>query len=141
MSEERIWFVGRLFFRVALAATFLSAVADRFGIWGPPGTPGVSWGTWEAFLRPVAELNSFLPAALIPAAAWIATLAEVVLAVFLLLDLRPWLTGIASAVLLTIFGLTMTFAWGAQAPLKFSVWVDAAGAFLFAVTAPSRGFD
>ena len=30
--------------RVALAAGFLSAVADRFGLWGMPGTPGVAWG-------------------------------------------------------------------------------------------------
>ena len=35
--------------RVALAATFLSAVADRFGLWGPPGTPGVAWGSIEQY--------------------------------------------------------------------------------------------
>jgi len=27
------------FLRAALAAGFFSAVADRFGLWGPPGTP------------------------------------------------------------------------------------------------------
>jgi hypothetical protein len=33
--------VAAIFLRLALAAGFLSAVADRFGLWGPPGTPGV----------------------------------------------------------------------------------------------------
>ena len=32
--------VAAIFLRFALAAGFLSAVADRFGLWGPPGTPG-----------------------------------------------------------------------------------------------------
>ena len=27
--------------RIALALAFLSAVADRFGLWGKPGEPGV----------------------------------------------------------------------------------------------------
>ncbi len=34
----------------ALAAGFLSAVADRFGLWGPTGTPGVAWGGFDPFL-------------------------------------------------------------------------------------------
>jgi hypothetical protein len=30
--------------RVALGATFLTAVTDRFGVWGAPGAPQVAWG-------------------------------------------------------------------------------------------------
>ena len=52
--------------RWALAVTILSAVADRFGIWGPPGSANVSWGDWPHFggcsrpktLAPPARLNS-----------------------------------------------------------------------------------
>jgi hypothetical protein len=32
--------LAAVFLRLALAAGFLSGVADRFGLWGPPGTPG-----------------------------------------------------------------------------------------------------
>ncbi len=37
----------RWFLRIALAAGFLSAAADRVGLWGAPGTPGVAWGEWS----------------------------------------------------------------------------------------------
>ena len=57
------------FLRVSIAVGFLSAVADRFGLWGPPGTPGVSWGAWEPFLTYVAKLNWFPPALAIVVAA------------------------------------------------------------------------
>lgn len=32
-----------LLLRLALAASFLAAVADRFGLWGAPGAPGLAW--------------------------------------------------------------------------------------------------
>jgi hypothetical protein len=34
--------IARLFARFALGASFLSAVADRFGLWGPYGARNVS---------------------------------------------------------------------------------------------------
>ena len=34
-----------VFLRQALGTAFLSAVADRFGLWGADGQPNVSWGT------------------------------------------------------------------------------------------------
>ena len=39
--------------RLALGGTFLAAVADRFGLWGPPGTHNVAWGD-----RKSTRLNS-----------------------------------------------------------------------------------
>ena len=59
--------------RVALAAGFLSSVADRFGLWGPAGTPGVAWGSMDPFLTYTHELLWYLPAVLVPAAGWAAT--------------------------------------------------------------------
>jgi hypothetical protein len=47
--------------RWALGATLLSAVADRFGLWGPPGGTDVSWGDWAHFVAYTAKVNSFLP--------------------------------------------------------------------------------
>jgi thiosulfate dehydrogenase (quinone) large subunit len=32
-----------VFLRIALAISFLSAVADRFGLWGAYGQPNVAW--------------------------------------------------------------------------------------------------
>src|SRR5947209_12295890 len=36
-----------VFLRLALGVTFLAAVSDRFGMWGPPGSPNVAWGNLE----------------------------------------------------------------------------------------------
>jgi hypothetical protein len=66
------WFV-----RITLAAAFLSAVADRFGLWGPPGAMNVAWGGWSPFLDYVAMINPLVPDAFIPALGWIATAAEI----------------------------------------------------------------
>ena len=43
--------IARLFARLALGASFLSAVADRFGLWGPYGAKNVSWGTFAHFVE------------------------------------------------------------------------------------------
>ena len=49
--------VATILLRIALALAFLSAVADRFGLWGKPGSPGVSWGNMTQFNAYVARLN------------------------------------------------------------------------------------
>jgi uncharacterized membrane protein YphA (DoxX/SURF4 family) len=121
--------------RVALAAGFLSAVADRFGLWGMPGTPGVAWGDWSHFLTYTGRLNWFLPASVIPIVGAIATLAETALALLLLLDAWPRCTALLSGALLLLFALTMTFALGIKAPLSYSVYVGAAAAFYLGATA------
>ena len=121
--------------RVALAAGFLSAVAERFGFWGTPGTPGVAWGDWSNFLTYTARLNWFLPASLTPIVGAIATLAETAFALLLVLGAWPRYTALASGVLLLLFALTMTFALGIKAPLGYSVYVGAAATFYLATTA------
>ena len=55
--------IATLLLRIAIALALLSAVADRFGLWGPPGKQGVSWGDLAHFDAYVAKLNWFLPAA------------------------------------------------------------------------------
>jgi len=63
---------GLLYARIALGGAFLSAVADRFGLWGKKG----GWGNFANFTRYVAEVNFFMPALTIPFLAWTATAAE-----------------------------------------------------------------
>lgn len=133
MTYEQKKSVAQWFLRLSLAAGFLSAVADRFGVWGPPGAPQVAWGDWPAFIAYVAVLNWFAPGWLMPALAWIATLAEVGLAVGLIIGWRLRWTAFGSGVLLMLFALTMTLALGIKVPLDFSVFGLAAGAFLLAV--------
>ena len=48
-----------VFLRLALGISFLSAVADRFGIWDAYGQPNVSWGDYARFVTYTAKLNWF----------------------------------------------------------------------------------
>jgi uncharacterized membrane protein YphA (DoxX/SURF4 family) len=125
--------ISSVFLRLALGISFLSAVADRFGIWGAYGQPNVSWGNYARFVGYTAKLNWFLPAATIPALAIIATAAETLFGLLLVLGWKTRITALLSGVLLTTFALTMTMALGVKAPLNFSVFSAAGGALLLAV--------
>jgi len=122
-----------VFLRLALGTSFLSAVADRFGIWGAYGQPNVSWGNYVRFADYTAKLNWFLPAAMTPALAPIATAAETLFGPLLVLGWKTRITALLSGVLLTTFALTMTMALGVKAPLNFSVFSAAGGAPLLGV--------
>jgi putative oxidoreductase len=131
--EGLLQHVAPVLLRWALAVTFLSAVANRFGLWGPPGTANVSWGDWSHFVAYTAKVNSFLPGIVAPALAVMATAAEALLGVALLLGvfLRPvaW----ATATLLALFAGAMILSFGIKAPLNYSVFVDAAAALVLSV--------
>ncbi len=135
MNKARIMGAAQWFLRLTLAAGFLAAVADRFGLWGPPGASNVAWGDWQSFVEYVAILNWFAPAPLIPALAWAATLAETLFALGLLVGWRLRWFALASGLLLLAFALTMMIALGVKAPLDFSVFAAAGGAFLLATIA------
>ena len=121
-----------VFLRLALGASFCSAVADRFGLWGRHGDPGVAWGDFAHFVAYTGQLNWFAPAALIPPLAWMATLAEIVLGLALIAGLFTRLAAVLSGILLLLFALAMTFALGLKAPLDFSVFSASAAAFALA---------
>ena len=123
-----------VFLRLALGISFLSAVADRFGIWGVYGQRNVAWGNYARFVDYSAKLDWFLPAAMIPAVALIDTAAEALFGLLLVLGWKTRITTFLSGVLLTAFALAMTVALGAKAPLNFSVFSAAGGAFLLAAS-------
>src|SRR5215470_13140192 len=124
--------VSTVLLRLALGISFLSAVADRFGLWGVYGQPNVSWGNYARFVDYTAMLNWFLPAAMIPALAMIATVAETLFGLLLVLGWNTRIVALLSGVLLTTFALTMTVTLGVKAPLNFSVFSAAGGALLLA---------
>lgn len=128
-----------LFARATLAAAFLSAVADRLGLWGEKGTPGVDWGSPDAFAANVALLNPWLPGSMVPLVAWGVTIAEVVLAALLITGLFPRWTAVASGALLLVFAFAMAMVLGIKFPLNYSVFTASACALLLAVSRDQEG--
>jgi uncharacterized membrane protein YphA (DoxX/SURF4 family) len=123
-----------LYARAALGIGFLSGVADRFGLWRGRN---VGYGNFDGFLRYTAKVNSFMPASSIPFLGWTATGAELILGVLLLIGLWPRWTGLASALLLILFGTAMAISFGAKSPLDYSVFSASAAAVMLAVYQPS----
>ena len=74
--------------RLSLATAFLSAVGDRLGAWGPHGSPHASWGDWHHFRIYADRLNWYMPAAVQPTAAVLATAGEAIFAIALITGFR-----------------------------------------------------
>ncbi|MGO1056279.1 hypothetical protein [Crossiella sp. CA198] len=131
--QERAWSVATVFARLALAAGFLSAVADRFGWWGPPNTGSVGWGDFSAYTAYTHVLSPYVPDGLQSAAAWGATAAESVLGLTLLAGVLVRWSAWAAMALLLGFALSMGLFLDWEAPLSNSVFAAAAAALLLAL--------
>ena len=118
-----------LYARLALGTAFLSAVADRFGLWGKDG----GWGNFANFIKYTAKVNSFMPASTIPFLAWTATVAEMFFGIGFIAGLWPRWMALGSAVLLASFGIAMAISFGVKSPMDYSVFSASAGALLLAL--------
>lgn len=116
----------KLFLRLAISIGFLSAVADRLGFWSKEVS---IWGNWDKFLEYTQLLNPLLPQDLIPVVGFIATAAEVVFALFLLIGFKTGLFAKLSGILLLLFALSMTFSTGIKGVFDFSVLAASAASF------------
>jgi uncharacterized membrane protein YphA (DoxX/SURF4 family) len=68
--------IARLFARLALGASFLSAVADRLGLWGPYGAKNVAWGNFAHFVEYTRSVTVLFPSSLTEPLAWASTIGE-----------------------------------------------------------------
>lgn len=116
----------KLFLRFAISLGFLSAVADRFGIWSKEVSV---WGNWDNFLNYTQMINPWIPNSLISTIAILATVAEIAFAIFLIIGFKTELFAKLSGFLLLIFALSMTFSTGIKGAFDYSVFSASAGAF------------
>lgn len=130
--------IVRLFARFALGASFLSAVGDRFGLWGPYGAKSVSWGTFARFVDYTGIVTSLFPSSLTLSFAWASTAAEALFGALLIAGFKIRLTSALSGLLLLLFAIGMATGLGIKAPFDYSVFSAAAAAFLLAFWEPDR---
>ncbi|SDJ24753.1 hypothetical protein [Flavobacterium noncentrifugens] len=131
----------QLFLRLALSASYLSAVSDRFGYWGAPGTTGIAWGNWENFVNYTNSVVGFLPQQWGGFLAIAATVLEIILPVLLIVGYRLKYISMASGLLLLGFALAMTFSFGIKTPLDYSVFTAAVASFLLSTISPAYSID
>lgn len=116
----------KLFLRFAISASFLSAVADRFGFWPVEVS---AWGNWIIFLEYTKLINPWFPDFMISPIGILATAAEIIFALGLIIGYKTELFAKLSAYLLLIFALSMTFSTGIKGVFDYSVLSVSAGAF------------
>ncbi len=116
----------KLFLRLALALSFLSAVADRFGLWAKEISV---WGNWDNFLGYTQLINPWFPENMIPLIGAFVTILEILLALFLIIGFKTEFSAKLSGFLLLIFALSMTFSTGIKGAFDYSVFTASAAAF------------
>ncbi len=116
----------KLFLRFALSFSFLSAVVDRFGIWSDQISV---WGNWNNFLAYTQLINPWFPEFLHAPIGILATAAEIIFAIGLILGFKTEIFAKLSGFLLLIFALSMTFSTGIKGAFDYSVFSASAAAF------------
>jgi uncharacterized membrane protein YphA (DoxX/SURF4 family) len=130
--------IACLFTRLALGASFLSAVADRFGLWGPYGAKNVTWGNFAHFVEYTRSVTALFPSSLTESLAWAATIAETLFGVLLIVGFKIRVTSVLSGFLLLSFAIGMVTGLGVKTPFDYSVFSAAGAAFLLALWKPDR---
>ncbi len=116
----------KLFLRVAISLGFLSAIADRFGFWSNEVS---AWGNWNSFIEYTQLINPLIPDTLISPIGIIATTAELIFALGIIIGYKTEYFAKLSGLLLLFFALAMTFSTGIKGVLDYSVFTASAGAF------------
>jgi uncharacterized membrane protein YphA (DoxX/SURF4 family) len=132
MTDSRFASYATLLLRIGLGVGFLSAVADRFGLWGAFGQPNVEWENFSRFLEYTHTLNWYVPAGMILPLGVIATGAEILFGLLLLVGWHTRAAALLSGLLLLKFASAMTLALGIKAPLNYAVFTGIGGALLLA---------
>lgn len=118
--------ISALLLRLALASSFLSAVASRLNLWGKQSSG------WSNFLDYTAQVNSFLPKSYIPVIAVISTLLETCLGMLLFIGFQTAYAAYGAALLTLLFACAMSYSFGIKEPLDYSVFSFSAASLLLA---------
>jgi uncharacterized membrane protein YphA (DoxX/SURF4 family) len=124
--------------RLALAASFLAAVADRLGFYGAAGTRGVAWGDMQHFQAYARQLNPWFPLSVIPILSWLVTVTETLVGMCLIAGFQIRLVSLVAGALLFAFAVGMTAGTGVRSALYASVPSASACAFLLSLGQPDR---
>jgi putative oxidoreductase len=129
---KKLFKLSQLYLRLALGIGFLLPVADRLGWLGLAGQHGVSWGNWANFVSYTNTLMPFLERPVANVMAWLATIAEIVIGILLLLGYKTRWAAYGGFALTLIFALCMAVFLGIKAPFTYSVFTDSAASLLLA---------
>ncbi|RFZ91155.1 DoxX family membrane protein [Mucilaginibacter conchicola] len=121
---------AQLFLRLSIGFGFLSAVLDRLGWAGQPGTHNINWGNWQNFIAYTQMLVPWSPPSLTSILGLLATVGETVSGVLLIVGYKTKWNAMAACLLTLTFIICMVFTAGTKSVFNYSVPAVCAGAFL-----------
>lgn len=131
-STQHLRPLAQLFIRLALGIGFLWPVMDRLGWLGEPGSGTVAWGNWDHFVTYTNTLMPFVNREVTNVMAFIATSAEIVFGICLIVGFKTRMVALGGAALTLIFALCMAVFISPAAPLNYPVFVFTGGNLLLA---------
>ena len=126
--------IAQFFLRLALGVGFLWPVMDRLGWLGAPGSGTVAWGDWSQFVTYTNTLMPFVNRDITNVMALIATSAEIVFGIGLIVGYKTRLMAFGGSVLTLIFALCMAIFISPDAPLNYPVFVFSSANLLLATS-------
>ncbi|MBO9732566.1 MAG: hypothetical protein J7623_28240 [Chitinophaga sp.] len=120
----------QLILRLALGLGFILPVMDRLGMLGAPGAEGVAWGDWPHFIAYTETILPFLNKPLVNVAGALASTAEAIFGICLIIGFKTKQAAFGSGVLTLIFGICMALFLNIQAPFKYPVFVFVGAGFV-----------
>jgi len=122
--------IPQLLLRLALGLGFLIPVCDRLGWLGRSGSAWVSWGDWQHFIAYTHSLLPFLNVQLSAAAGMLASVAEAVFGICLIVGFQLRYAAFGCAALTFTFAVCMASSQGISAPFKYPVFLFTAAALV-----------
>lgn len=129
---KNIFPIAQTLLRFALGAGFILPVLDRVGFLGAPGSPNVSWGNWANFVTYTNILMPYLSMDIASFFGLMATIAEALLGILLIVGYKIRIAAYGSFVLTLVFALSMLFFSGYRSPFNYSVFVVSFSSLLLA---------
>ena len=119
--------------RIALGTGFIVTVSDRLGFLGPFGTNNIEWGNWDNFINYTGTLMPFLDKPAVNIMGAIATSAEAVIGVMLIIGLKTRIAAVSSCLLTLSFATAMALFLGIKAPINFGVFPICTASLLLSI--------
>lgn len=120
----------QLILRLALGIGFILPVMDRLGMLGAPGSEAVAWGDWPHFIAYTETILPFLNKPLVNVAGALASTAEAIFGICLILGFKTKQVAFGSAILTLTFGICMALFLNIHAPFKYPVFVFVGAGFV-----------
>ena len=129
---ENAFKLPQFLLRLSVGVGFITPVLDRLGFLGPLGDRNIEWGNWDNFISYTGTLMPFLDKPAVNVMGVLATIAETVIGISLIIGFKTRLAAIGSFLLTLTFASLMSIFLGPKLPINFATFSVCTASLLLA---------